>query len=96
MRVVGKVLGFVLIVPGYLVWYSVHRYVSTDSIWYRPADLLTWIFYTSAIVLFTANDSQQRGIYERTVSHWPWISATILLGLAVWAVELYLGVLIPS
>ena len=89
MRIVVRILGFVLMVVGFTVWNALDRYVSPDLPWYRPVELLTWLFYMGAILLFSAGDSRQRALEQYEVAGWKWLwaVATILLGCSLWAVE---------
>ena len=88
-RIVVRVLGFVLIVVGFTVWNGLDRYVSPALLWYRPAELLAWLFYMGAIILVAATDPRQRARekYELPGWKWLWAGATVLLGCAIWAVE---------
>lgn len=89
MRIVVRVLGFVLMVATFTVWSSLDRYVSPDLPLYRPVETLVWMAYMGAIILFTVSNPRIRAYekYEVPGWRWLWAVAAVILGCFIWAVE---------
>ena len=55
MRVIGFLFGFSLAVSGIVMWTNFSYYLSLESVWYRPLDLLCWLVVVGSVAVMDAN-----------------------------------------